>query len=572
MRKLYCIISVLGLAFLLSCNRDDEITKTRINIDEGDIEFLFRSSFSGTIIDANGEPIGGVNISVNGEDHYSNEDGIFSITNTLLNDTGEVVIFSKTGYFNQFEKIVPKVNSFNSLFIKMHDKSGAKTIKSDENSSILFADGNITFSSNKNNLITPNAAPYNGNANIYVKSSADPFFPVLPNSGNQDYFQGISTNVSEENIFPINSFLIQCESANGSELLFKDSVTIKLSKDLIPVSDQNITLWYYDEKNGNWTVTKSKYVDFSSEPIIFNIKNQGYYLLSPAYTGLVEITGQVTYNDGSPARFIDLLIDDKKTSFVTFAFTDENGNYFVQMPKGSDLTITGMNCGELGNELSLGIVNSDKIFDFIIEGSPLFFHLYGILNNEGMMANKAFAGISSGFGMSEYHKISNDSMGTSIPVSKCLSTMFLYDLDDLPIVRQSSGFDASDPFVNIANYPAVFETQSYIFVYDNQDKIELFDAQPVFFNENGIYYISNNGFKSSIFIKFAKTGQDKYEGDIAYLEFINSEFQIFESDTSGALVFEIFNDNSSEISGSFTGTLTIDNIKTNVNGYFKIQK
>jgi hypothetical protein len=266
------------------------------------------------------------------------------------------------------------------------------------------------------------------------------------------------------------------------------------------------------------------------------------------------------------------VIFDKKSSFVTFAFTDENGYYYVQTPEGSDLIITGMQCGVPGIEFSLGVVNSDKVFDFNIEGSPIKLQLNGIYNHVGIMANKAFAGITSGFGMSEYYKINNDSMGTSIPVNQCLSTMYLYDLDDLPLVKQSDGFDASDPFIIIENYPAVIETQSFIYVYDNMDKIEVFDAQPAFFNENGIYYIANNGFNSGVFIKFAKTGTDKYEGDIAYLTFTNGELQLFESDPADALEFEIYNNNSSEISGYFDGTLTIDNIKTNINGYFKVQK
>ena len=163
-------------------------------------------------------------------------------------------------------------------------------------------------------------------------------------------------------------------------------------------------------------------------------------------------------------------------------------------------------------------------------------------------------------------------MGQVISTNSCNPHMILYDLDNLPIVKQSNIIDISNPIFNSQDHPAKYETQSYYYIIDDNNNLDIFDAQPTFFEEAGIYYLSNNSNLINVFMKFAKTGQNKYEGALAYVKFSNSVVQYFESDPSDTLELEIMSDNSSELSGSFTGTLTIESNKTNISGYFKIQR
>jgi len=566
-------VFIVLLSSILACNRNDEITKTLIDIDKNDVEFLFRSSLSGTVINTEGMPIEGVKITANGEDFFSGQDGYFNISNTLLNDTGEVITFSKPGYFSQFEKIVPEGNSFQSLFISMYEKTGYKTVKTSENTNISFYNGEISFSNRKNNLITNNSELYNGNANIYLKSSGDQnqFPPIIPNSGSSFNLNGINSQGNLSLIYPVVSFLIQCETENAKQLFFKDSVNLSFSKNIIPVEGQKITLWHYDEINGNWHAKQNFYVDFSSDRVSFNIKDQGYYLLGPDFSDLKEISGRITYSNGLPVKFSDLLFSDKNSGFFTFAFTDEKGEYFIQVPEGSDIVMSITNCFEPGFEYQLGFINADKVFNVAIDDQPVNIQINSVLNHNGQPANNAFAEIKSGIFISEYYKIKNDSTGQNIQTGDCNPQMILYVLDDLPLVRQSAQIDLTQNF-NTSDYHAKFETQSYLYLYDNMGQIEKFDAQPLFYIEDGIYYLMNNSFEMGIFLKFGKTGQDKYEGDIAFVSLTNQELQVFESDPSDPVKLEITTNNSNEIGGSFTGKVTINNLKTDITGYFKIQK
>lgn len=570
--KSYIFIGFLFIIF--ACNRNDEITKDQISIDNGDIEVLLRSSVSGSVFDENGLPVESAIIEVNGEVYYTDINGVFNMQNTLLPDTGAVIKFSKSGYFTQYEKVKPKLNGFQNLIISLYEKNGAQVIQSNTNSELFFSDNTIKLSITKNNLQKSNNETYNGSAKIIIKSPDNQqfFIQPIPNSGGYANLNGITKNGTIKNISPLFSFFVNCESDKGELLKFKDSITFSIANNLFLLTGQKISVWNYDEKSGNWLEKSSKFTEQSSQSVQIKIKDQGYFIISPDYSGLADISGKVTYNDGNPASYIFLLFQDNNASFSTIVITDQNGQYSVQVPKNLEIKCFGSNCGITESEHNLGLINNDKVFDFIINSSSETININNIYEQNGNIVNNGFAGIISDFGITEYYRIKNDSMGQVISTNSCNPHMILYDLDNLPIVKQSNIIDISNPIFNSQDHPAKYETQSYYYIIDDNNNLDIFDAQPTFFEEAGIYYLSNNSNSINVFMKFAKTGQNKYEGALAYVKFNNSVVQYFESDPSDTLELEIISDNSSELSGSFTGTLTIESNKTNISGYFKIQR
>lgn len=565
---------MLMMTLLFACNRNDEITKDQLSIDQGDIEVLLRNSVTGTVFDEYGVPVEGAKIKVNDEDYYTDINGVFNIQNTLLPDTGAVLTFSKSGYFAQYEKVKPKINGFQNLIISLYEKKGAQAIQSNINSEIFFYDNILKLSIAKNNLLKLNNELYNGSAKITIKSddNQDFFLQPIPNSGGYTNLSGITKNGTVKNISPLFSFFVNFESDKGELLLVKDSVDLRITNNFFLFSGQKILVWNYDEKSGNWIEKSSELIDQTTQSVQIKIKDQGYFIISPDYAGLADITGKVTYNDGNPASNSFLLFEDINASFSTVTITDQNGEYSVQVPINSEITCFDSHCGLIQNEHNLGLINSDRVFNLTISNSAEKININNIFKQNGSIVNNGFAGIISDFDITAYYRIKNDSMVQVISTNRCNPKMLFYDLDNLPIVKQSDIIDVSNPGFNSHDFPVKYETQSYFYITDNTNTLDIFDAKPMFIEDAGIYYLSNNSNSLNVFLKFTKTGQSQYEGDLAYIKFSDSVVQFFESDPSDTLQIEIISDNSTELSCSFTGTLTIESVKRNINGYFKIQK
>ena len=125
----YLLIILLTIS---SCKKEEEVIDTPINTFSPTI----MTSIRGIVLDKNGEPLSGVNVSIEGSLVTTSSKGLFSFND--INTTSRALIaFDKAGYFKTSRAVESKNDVANYVRIVMDEKPADPVIFNSNSSKIL---------------------------------------------------------------------------------------------------------------------------------------------------------------------------------------------------------------------------------------------------------------------------------------------------------------------------------------------------------------------------------------------------------------------------------------------------
>ena len=273
MKSVYHSLVLVIMAFsFFQCQKDlsyigdpDPIPEVPV-INKVDPEPI-TANLQGNILDENGQPAAGVNITVGSKTTTTNSTGYFRILNAGLDKKTALVIAEKSGYFKGI-RIFAATSGTNQIVIKLVKKTLAGTLTATTGGSASLANGSkITLPANGVVTATTGAA-YTGNVNVYaayIDPTAMDISQTIPGS-----FAATDKNGSRVTLSSYGMLAVQLESDAGEKLQIKEgavaSLTTAIPASVLASAPATISLWSIDETTGLWqqegTATKqgSSYV------------------------------------------------------------------------------------------------------------------------------------------------------------------------------------------------------------------------------------------------------------------------------------------------------------------------
>ena len=580
--KIFKILILIPIfIFMFSCNREDIIKKDAYDYDPIEIKYLIRSSVTGYIADENNIPIANAEIKFGDKNLFTNEEGYFQIKNDLLNKEGEIMEIYSQNHFTQYAVVQPELNKITQINIIQQKRSNAKTIDSKIDNQEQFYNSKIICNIPKNIFSKTDKTDYNGQVKIYVKS---PFLDQNnqyqnPSMGIPRSNTGISMDSTETVVLPIFSTLVKFETSNEEPLDIKQKIDIKTFLDFSTFNDNDhLYLWKFDNNSGKWIAKSQVSYDFTDNSLSFEIKDQGYFIIAQYNIPIVSIEGEVTYDDGTPARLVPVEIINKNnnSTLTGMIFTDCCGYYYCYVEQNSDIVLRFIDCNNTAFEIPLGQISSSSINNIILPynfNNSFTINIENIFNDNNDVVNNGYVEITDYDLFSTYIPVLPDSTGIVLNIHTCDPVLVLYDLDNLPDVKKSNEIYLSQvPNFNSYDYPANDIDDDYIYAtIDNNESI--FDSHPWISKEDQGYVLSNSDLNCQLVIYFYKDyNTNDYLGQISYFKFDdNAQIENYISSETDPVVFDI-TENQESITAYYSDSIFYDNDIKLIEGYFKFKK
>ncbi len=363
------------------------VSSCRKSIDEYDATVieeppivLVETSFSGQIVDENGEPVSGADVFVGHNSTITNSKGRFAF-NKIAVKKGEILIRAEKDDFFISSTILRNSTTARSFpRLIMLDKGEPKVYNTNSEEPLELENG-VKLNFKKHSLRTASGDFFSGNANVFTKTSSPndrDFVNALPGS-----LKGVNKDKQAKALAPINLLKIELETEDGQKLEIGEEVDIEIPipPELLANAPDTISLWVFDLDLGRWL--QRDLCEKDHGVYTGTILGTGTYIPCEQYD-LVNFETNIFHIDTTPASYLVLDLNARDVTFRERWYSDSDGNFKTTVPKGYilDYTITDI-CntvlyespiGEFNNDVVLAPILLDSIIDtfsFVMTGRLL---------------------------------------------------------------------------------------------------------------------------------------------------------------------------------------------------------
>lgn len=253
MKKL-SLFSLLAIGLLLSQCRKEQILDTHTRPSGKNNEVIqkggaLKLDAFGKISDESGNPISGVQVTISGQNYFSDDNGIVELNDVTAHDRMAFVKAHKTGYFPGSRSFIPQqgVNRFEIMLIA---KGQVHTIDARNGGIVQEGNARVEFGTH---FIDANGNPYKGQVKVRMKhlSPDDPNLEkIMPGD-----LRGVSDD-GEQLLESYGMLAVELSSPSGMKLepWKGDPATIRLKvpASFVSRAPSTIPLWHFDENSGVW--------------------------------------------------------------------------------------------------------------------------------------------------------------------------------------------------------------------------------------------------------------------------------------------------------------------------------
>ncbi|NQY05660.1 MAG: carboxypeptidase regulatory-like domain-containing protein [Flavobacteriaceae bacterium] len=335
--------SVLILLFVFvffSCEKDDFSNDLANNSGVDDIAFQanfgqsITADFIGRIVDDNGVRLGGVQITIDNQTVFTDNQGVFVINNVAVYENFAYVKASKEGYIDGSRAIMPSQGVPNDIQITLLEKNIVGSVTSGASSSVNLTNGaKVSF---QGDFIDGSGNPYNGSVDVsihYLRPNSEETFNQMPGMLFAQDAANEARMLETYGMLAVNLF-----GASGEHLNIDPNslATLEFPVDSsTPNAPDSIPLWYFDESTGYWkeqgqaTRVDNKYIGEVSHFTWWNCDvplDREYLCFNVSSVGPL--------ND-----FYVELIRDTNDQMIFSGYTNSNGNECGIIPANETMTI-----------------------------------------------------------------------------------------------------------------------------------------------------------------------------------------------------------------------------------------
>jgi len=362
------LLTLVTSLIFVSCQRE-----ASFHPDQPETDWAIPSpvvgNLTGTILDENGIPAGGVIVSV-GTKHYSTDaTGMFRINNAQLDKKTSLITAEKQGYFKSY-RVFSATSNTNYVRIQLTKKTLAGSINSANGGSVASSSGAIVTLDPNGVVNAQTGTAYSGKVKVYcsyIDPSLDNISYAVPGS-----FLAKDRNNKQALLTSYGMVAVELESEAGEKLQIasgkKAGLVTPIPQDRITSAPAKISMWYVDEKTGVWQEEGS--ASLENDHYMGEVKHFSFWNCDISGP-VVSLSLTLQSSDGSPLAYQDVVIKADSTRSPGFGGTaygisDSLGNINGPVPANVPLVLVIYdNCGAvrfsypinaLSNSTDLGIV------------------------------------------------------------------------------------------------------------------------------------------------------------------------------------------------------------------------
>ena len=388
MKKLKFIVPLLVVLLIFSCEKDNNIPLNQQQVDGlAGNPFLenfgdsIEARFMGSVINEEGNPIVGANITIGNMMAITDANGVFSIESTTVYEKFAYIKASKNGFIDGSRSLVP-TSGVNQVVIMLLDADPNATIGAGQPFNIGLPNGtSVNFTGD---FQTVNGFEYLGNVQVVLKHlNPDNEAMALQMPG---ALIAENTSGDLQALETYGMIAVKLIGENGEELNIAEGTTAEL-KIPVPTNATNppetIPLWYFDETYGYWkeegtaTLQGDKYVG--------EVSHFSFWNCDIAFdTVQLCVTIVDDNNNPLPNTIVQLQRDSVSWTSAATGYTNANGEVCGIIPANETLTLTIPDFGCVDNDYSesVGPFDSDtNITITVSDSNAQTTNLTGVFND-----------------------------------------------------------------------------------------------------------------------------------------------------------------------------------------------
>ncbi len=376
--SILCIL-VLGIVIIASGCRKDRFEDEIIN-NKPDPSVNLVVDIHGIMLDKSNLPIENVQIKVGDRMGQSDENGVFVLRQTKVNDAGSRFKAEKNGYFDAYRIIYPH-KSDEKIFIELQltEKGDPIKFQSDQGDQVVF-NNNAKVDFPANAIVDEAGNVYNGSVSVYAHWYDPTDLRLATNSPAN--LEGVDASGNNVVLSTYGMMAVELESDSGQKLQIGNDQLATLSfpipASLMDQAPNSIPLWSVDNATGKWVEefsAKKEGMEYVGSVNHFSFWN------CDVPNDFIQLEGYLKTSDGAPiANKAITLTEGSANSAV--GYTNNVGYFEGKVPNDALLTMRVSSCDELVFEEEIGPFSTDTdmgdvIVDILIASTNISASLKG---------------------------------------------------------------------------------------------------------------------------------------------------------------------------------------------------
>ncbi len=400
MKRIYfALVTLLISVTFLNCQKEFSSVNFGTGSVANNLPSPITATLQGNILDENGQPAAGVQITVGTKTSITNDHGYFRVRDAALDKNASLVIAEKPGYFTGY-RTFSATSGVNQVVIKLLKKTLAGSVDGASGGDITLASGSKVLLPANGFIKKVDGSSYNGTVNVYahyIDPAASDINESVPGS-----FMANDKNNKRVSLVSFGMIAVELESASGEKLqIAKDNtakLTIAIPSSLQSSAPSSISLWYIDEQTGLWKEEGSAVkngTNYVGEVKHFSFWNCDYS--GPA----VKISMTIVNAKHSPIVYADVVIKSVAND-IRQGYTDSLGQVSGLVPANENLTLEILDqCGGVVYSQNIPALTQNTDLGKITIGNTSS----SVITLEGKILNCNNTPVNSGYAIIEFNNI-----------------------------------------------------------------------------------------------------------------------------------------------------------------------
>lgn len=347
LKFLFALAAIFSSLVWIACKKD--IVQLPSKADRGQ---LVKTSFTGQVIDENGQPVADAVIRVGGNSLKTDANGAFILRNQEVWSKRAIVQVFKAGYWTTSRTLFVNNKSSNSLIFRLLQKKTIGSFTGSTGGKLGTPDGlELDFAAGS---VMKNGAVYSGKVNVAARF-LDPFSPTLLTEMPGD-LRGLDEAGEESILTTFGMVGVELTDASGQELQVLTGQTVTMSVKIADPSKapDRVPMWHFSETEGLWE--KDGEAEKQGDRYVATVSHFSWWNYD-ATAPRVVLSGKIVDETGAPVSEVHVWLCPETQAYGVgcgHGEPDQNGMFIGAATKDVPLKIivfAGGLCG--GSQIKL---------------------------------------------------------------------------------------------------------------------------------------------------------------------------------------------------------------------------
>ncbi len=374
-------IALLALVSIAGCHKDsnEDYNQDITTTFQPKVYQEITGSIIGFVYDEQGHPVSGAQVAIYSTATQTNAYGIFYFKNVKMDRQGTYIKVIKEGFFLGSDIVYPLEKGATNTRIKLLKLDNSQSFIAKNGGKITLSDS-VQVSFPAGSVANADGTLYNGKVLISARF-------LNPNHADMGDMMpgGLMADGANGNTYILGTLgmlAIELHDENGKTLnIFKGKqATIEMPA-VTGYKASTVPFWYFDEHKGRWQ--EEGVATLQGDKYVATVNHFSFWNLDVPYP-LVQLCGEVLYENGNPAQNVNLKIEVDGLG-CRYGYINESGQFCGKVPKGKTLKISIHSniCNKVLAEVTINPLHDDTQMNKIIVEKLNEYTITGTLTCQG---------------------------------------------------------------------------------------------------------------------------------------------------------------------------------------------